>query len=229
MNQPEKGAARAAGIALIWGCLCMIAGAALWASSGTDLWTTLHLRDMADHLFAASAARTALLANLTLWVIGVLLLGFGGSVAASTFVQRPNAALAAQLCFRTGVPLAILAFIVMAAILVEIGNDRTMTNIRIAEILAWIATRTDDVATALIICGGPFFLAQTGWRDWAPRFLVRWGYLAGLTVLSAPAAWITGIVPLSFVNVPVGIGWLLVAGVVLLRRSKARHIEPEAA
>ena len=56
----------------------------------------------------------------------------------------------------------------------------------------------------------------------APVWLERWGYLAGVVgILTVAIAYIpvARLSPYVFLIVPVGLGWLIAAGVVLLRRA----------
>lgn len=72
---------------------------------------------------------------------------------------------------------------------------------------------------ALIIGGGPFFISLAGRGDWAPTWLVRWGYLAGIAGLfSVFVLYFAGLSGYGFVIIPIGIGWMLAAGIALLRR-----------
>ena len=69
---------RFAGMAALTGPLLMIAGAIAWVASGTDMDAALEAGTMADYLVEASEQSTALTLNLSLWIVGVIALGFGG-------------------------------------------------------------------------------------------------------------------------------------------------------
>jgi hypothetical protein len=213
---------RAAAAAAIWGSILMLAGAGLWVASGANLWLALATSDMVGYLRMAGPGSTLALANLSCWTLGVLLLGFAGSGFAAMCHERPVPAMAAMLCFRTGVPLAIVAFLTMMAIVVQVGSDTASTVVRISEVIGWMAARADDFATSLIIGLGPLFLSHSGRTEWVPRWLLRWGYLAGFAALLAPVSIYTGIVPLAFVIVPIGIGWMLAAGMLVRSRALQR-------
>ena len=59
---------RLGGYIAIAGTVIMLIGAALWGTSGTDLWATLDSGDMAGYLAAAAATKGQLVANLTVWI-----------------------------------------------------------------------------------------------------------------------------------------------------------------
>jgi len=211
--------ARFAGSTLIAGAVAMLIGAALWGSTGADLWQTLDSGDMAAYLRAVADVRPQLVANTCFWVIGVLLMGLGGNALAAFSTHRHAPAQAAALCFRTAVPLAIISFLTMLSLAMQIAPDSSPTAIAIANVAGWIGTRADDIATALLIGAGPLFLSLAGRGHWAPGWLVRWGYLAGLAgLLAIGCLFFPGMVQFSFIIIPVGIGWLFATGVVLLRR-----------
>jgi len=46
------------------------------------------------------------------------------------------------------------------------------------------------------------------------------GVLAGLTGFLGLIGLLTGIVPLGFIIIPFGLGWMIAAGVVLIKKSK---------
>jgi hypothetical protein len=207
-----------AAYAAIAGTVTMLAGAALWGTSGTDLWAALDTGDMAGYLQAAGAVRAQLVANLIVWIVGVLILGFAGTMLAQLPTRRPALADAALLCYRTAVPLAIISYIAMLAVVVQIAPDSSPMAVTSAEIVGWLGARADDLATALILGPGLLFFSIAGKETWAPGWLVVWGYVAGLvSLLSLVFAFIPGMAALGFLILPVGMGWLLAAGVVLLR------------
>jgi hypothetical protein len=204
------------------GALTMLMGAALWGASGADLWHALDHDAMAGYLAAASEARPLLVANLTLWILGVLLLGVAGAALVRLSRGRPAMAQIAGVCFTTGVPLAVVAFIAMLALVVRAGADPSTEGLRVAETVGWIGARADDLATALIVGFGPLFLALAGRGGWMPTWLARWGFLAGVVGLfSVLTLYVPALSGFGFAIVPAGIGWMLAAGLFLLRRVRA--------
>jgi len=57
-------------------------------------------------------------------------------------------------------------------------------------------------------------------NDWIPGWLNIWGYLAGRTGLLGIVGMLTGVFELEFIIIPFGLGWMIVAGVVLIKMSK---------
>ena len=213
---------RMGGYTTIGGALIMIVGAALWGSSGTDLWASLAADDMAGYLTAAGALKPQLVANLTFWIVGVLTLGVAGQML--TTLCEPYSALAkvGQVCYATGVPVVVVSYIIMLVLVVQIAPDTSATSIAIAEVLGWIGARADDLATALILGFGPLFFSLAGRGAWIPNWLVVWGYVCGavglfsLLVLYPPLAALSS---LAFLIIPIGLIWLIAVGVTLLRRA----------
>lgn len=159
------------------GAVIMVIGAILWGTSGTDLWVTLDTGDMAGYLVAAGAVKGQLVANLTFWIAGVLVLGVAGAAMSHLCVQRRALGQIALMCIRTGVPLVIVSYIAMLSLVVQIAPDTSATSVAIANVVGWIGARADDLATALILGAMPFFLALAGRDEWMPTWLVWWGYL----------------------------------------------------
>jgi len=212
--------ARMAGMTALGGAIIMLIGAILYFSSGVDLWAALANQDMASYLVAAEKFKGQLIANLSLWILGVLLLGMAISSMGTLGKQQSPWVQAARVCAQTAVPLAIISFIAMMSLLVQIAPEASATTIALAEVIGWIGVRADDLATVLIIGFAPLFIAFAGRNEWAPSWLVGWAYLAGVIgVLSLVVLYIPVLSGLSLLIVPVGIGWMLAAGVTLLRRS----------
>ena len=86
--------------------------------------------------------------------------------------------------------------------------------------MGWIGARADDLATALIIGIGPLFLSLAGHGEWVPTWQLRFGGLAGVVgVLSVAFLYLPGMAAYSLIILPVGMGWMIAAGVVLLRQT----------
>lgn len=214
---------RIGGLAAVGGAVIMLIGAVLWGTSGTDLWAALNEKTMTAYLTDAGSVKSQLVANLSFWILGVLVLGVAGSAMAS-LNHGQMAARAAQVCFSTAVPLAIISFIAMLSVVVQLAPDTSATTVAIAETVGWIGARADDLATALIVGAGPFFIALAARGEWMPAWLARWGYLAGLIgLLSLVVLYIPALAAFGFAIVPVGIGWMIAAGIVLQRRARANR------
>ncbi|MEZ5040726.1 MAG: hypothetical protein R2828_12550 [Saprospiraceae bacterium] len=209
------------GYTAICGATLMIIGAGLMGSTGTDLWVALDQNDLAPYLTAIGKNKPILIANLSFWIAGVLVIGMAESILTTLSTQRPGFALAAKACFRTAVPLAIVAFLAMLSVLVQIAPDTSETAISIAKVVGWIGVRADDIATALIVGAAPLFISMAGRGNWMPNWLTNWGYLAGIIGLfSILVLFITSLAPFGIIIVPVGLGWLIATGIVLLRRKQ---------
>jgi hypothetical protein len=107
----------------------------------------------------------------------------------------------------------------MLAVVVQIAPDTSVTSVAIANVVGWIGIRADDLATALIIGFPPLLLALAARDEWMPTWLAWWGYLAGAVGLwSLVVIYIPPLTAMGFLIVPVGVGWMIAVGVVLLRR-----------
>ena len=213
---------RLGGYAAITGAVIMVIGAILWGTSGTDLWATLDGGDMVEYLEAIAGVQTQLVANLSLWILGTLILGVAGTMMAEVSQQRRTLAQIGLICFRTAVPLVIVAYIAMLAVVVQLGGAVDETAVAIANVVGWIGARADDLATALIIGGGPLFISLAGNGNWVPTWLLRWSYLAGLAGLfSLVCLYIPGMVAYGFIIIPIGVLWMIAAGITLLRSAEA--------
>jgi hypothetical protein len=196
----------------------MLLGAGIWASTGTDLDRALVTGTMADYLGAAARHRTALIANLSLWIAGALGLGAAGAAMAA-LTADPTRRHFVTLAYGTGVPLAISAFMAWLAVIVQGPPDPGPTELAVANVVGWYAYRADAVATALLIGAGPAAVSLAGRDSWVPAWLFGWGLLAALAGVLSFVPYFAPAVPLgvAFVIVPIGIGWTLAASFVLLR------------
>lgn len=219
MNQNQRyDSARIGGYALIAGALLMVTGAAFYFSTGIDLWDSLSNDTMAAYLAGAGPMRQRLIINLTLWIVGVLSLGVGGVQMADICQRRRALAQAGRVCFLTAIPLAIIAFIAMMALVVQIAPDTSDTAVALAKVVGWIGARADDLATALIVGFGPLLIALAGRDEWVPRWLLIGGWVAAaVALISLVGIYLPGLADLGFLIVPVGLVWMLSAGVQLLK------------
>jgi hypothetical protein len=127
----------------------------------------------------------------------------------------------ARVCYQTAVPLVIVSYIAMLALVVQLAGDVSGTAVAIAEVVGWIGARGDDLATALILGAGPLLISLAGHGEWLPTWLLRWGYATGLAgLLSLFFLFLPGMTSYSFIILPVGMGWMIATGVVLLRQVK---------
>jgi hypothetical protein len=214
---------RDAGLATIAGASTMLIGAALWGTTGTDLWAALDADDLAGYLVAIAPHRGQLIANLSFWIVGVLILGVAGNLLGGLSRSRPTLSRIGSVCVAVAVPLGIVSYFAMLVLVVQIAPDTSPTSVQIARAFGWFGARADDLATALILGAGALCFSLAGRGEWAPRWLVGLGWLCALfAVLSLVAPFFPGtaLAPLWFVIVPVGMLWLFAAGVVLVRRKE---------
>ena len=220
-GKATRSTARLGGYTAIAGTVTMLIGAALWGTSGTDLWAALDSGDMAGYLVAIEAVKGQLVANLSVWILGVLIFGVVGAMLTTLSTRRPLLAQVARVCYQTAVPLVIVAYIAMLAVVVQLGGETSATAVSLANVVGWIGARADDLATALIIGIGPLFISLAGHGEWVPTWLLRWGGLAGVVgVLSVAFIYLPGMAAYGFIILPVGMGWMIAAGVVLLQQTK---------
>ena len=203
-----------AGYVSVAGAVSMLAGAALLQASGTDLWYALADNQMESHLIQLNPVKQLLVANTIFWIIGVLLLGTAVSFMSGFCSSKPRLPHLTVAFIRSAVPVAIVSFILMLSLAIHPPAVESAINI------GWIGTRLDGVATILIIGASPLFLSIAGRADWVPGWLAAWGYLAGVAGLLGIIGMLTGIVDLEMIIIPFGIGWMIAAGVVLIRKSK---------
>lgn len=209
---------RVSGYFTLLGAITMIIGAALWGSTGTDLWAALANETIGDYLIAVAPFKTRLAANTSFWSLGVILLGIGICGLASRSKHPSGWASIAGFCARTGVSLGIVSFVMMFALAIQIAPDTSLESIRLASVIGWIGTRLDDIATILIIGVGPVFLSVAGRDQWVPGWLRIWGYIAGFVALLAVAGlFIAQLYTMSILLVPFGMGWMIAAGIVAMR------------
>ncbi len=221
-NDDMNTTARLGGYAAIGGTVTMLIGTALLIASGADLDTALATGDIAGFLTAAGETRQFLMENLTIWIMGVFILGIAGT-AMALLSKRQVVAQIAMYCYWTAVPLVIAAYMAWLAIVVQVAPDNSATAVLLTEKTGWFASRADWVATILILSFGPALIAQAGRGDWVPTWLVRWSYVSLFTgFLTAVALLAGGNGPSTYgmLILPVGMGWMVIAGVVMLRRSK---------
>jgi hypothetical protein len=201
----------------IVGAAAFIIGAILWSLSGTDIDLAVTNGEMATYLTNAAANKAVLVANLSFWIVGALILGVAGTTMAN-FSKRRAWAQAALVSYRTAIPLVITAYVAILSVVVQIAPDTSAAAVSLAEVVGWLGSRADWVATILMIGVGPLFLSLAGQGDWAPNWLVRWGYLTAVCgLLTAVAMYTNALGTYGFIIIPIGLIWMIAAGVALRR------------
>ena len=71
----------------------------------------------------------------------------------------------------------------------------------------------------MVLGTGPVLIAAAGRSDWVPGWLRIWSYIALFAgFLTTLAQFAGGLTTYGFLIIPVGMGWMLGASVVLFRR-----------
>lgn len=171
------------------------------------------------------------MANLTVWIAGILVVGVAGTAMALLGERRYLTARLALYCYTTGVPLVVAAYVAMLSIVVHLGPEATPEAVAVAKVVGWLGSRADWISTTLTIGVGPTLLALAGRGDWVPTWLFRWSFVTAAAGLLTALAMLTGgsgLTTYGFLVVPVGVGWMIAAGIVQLRYARAA-VAPEVA
>jgi hypothetical protein len=210
-----------AGYSAISGAVIMIIGAVLWGTSGTDLWNALDNNSIVNYLESSHFKSGQLIANLSFWISGVLILGLAGALMANLAQNHIPYSQIILICYRTAVPMVITSYIIMLSIIVQISPDVSESSLALTNTLGWIGVRLDDLSTALMIGVGPFFISLSGQKTWVPGWLLVWSYLTMiLGLFSVIVLYLSNLRQLGFIIIPVGVTWMLAAGLVLLKNKK---------
>ncbi len=212
---------RLGGYAAITSAVLMITGAVLKVVSGADLDQALATGDLAGYLGDAAEVRYLLVTNLSLWIAGVFGLGVAGTTMAHLCERDRATGLLVRLCYYTGVPLAIAAFTAWIALVVQLSPDAASPGTSIAEVVGLFASRADWIATVLVVGAGPALISFAGRKDWVPNWLAGLGVVTAIAgVLTVIAMFTHALTSYGFLIVPVGLIWMIAAGIVLLRSGK---------
>ncbi|MEX2446015.1 MAG: hypothetical protein WD734_01645 [Dehalococcoidia bacterium] len=202
-----------AGMVMIAGAVTMLVGAAAYGSAGADFWSGIDGGDVPGLLADAAASASTLYLTFSVWLCGALLLGVGGVLAAR---HGTVASPASEAVFAIGAAVAVVAFVTMASVvrLAAAGGSA-----EIADAIGFVGIRLDDIATVLLVAFGPVLLTLAGRGDWMPRWLTLWTAVAGVAgFISVVGIFTGGGTTYGIAVVPIGIGWTLAAGIVLVRR-----------
>lgn len=217
-NQQASSAARSAAVAALLGSVCMLVGAAVMSSTGADIDKYLYANDMAGYLKQASASQNSLILNLSLWIAGVILLGAAATLMTMIGGQNPVRVQLVRYNYGIGIPLVVVSYMAWLAVVVRLAASASPEAAAIAEAVGWFGVRADWVATALVIGTGPVLLSAAGKGIWVPGWLRVWSYLCLLAgILTTIAQYTGGLMSYGFLIIPVGMSWMIAAGVVLWR------------
>lgn len=211
---------RVAGVSAIVGAIIMLAGAATWVSTGTDLDAALMACTVPEYLIATHAKSGPLAVNIALWTLGAVIMCAGGVQLAVLGRSHPQPAAIAAFAYAVGAASAIVFFPLWYGIIVGLSPAQAAG----AEVSAFAialghgATTADWLATVMILAVGGLAVAHAGRDTWVPRWLRIWSYFIGV----AGALTLLGLVlgdrsTYAMLIVPIGIGWLIAAGIVAMR------------
>ena len=212
---------RTTGLIAITSSLTMFVGAMLLLASGQDLDAALASGTMAEYLAGVPDVRSLLVANLALWIVGVMAWGVAGDALSRLPSSGPSATLLARSCYRFGVPLVVSAYAAWLVVVVVLGGGVSESALTSGTAFGWYASRADWIATILVAGLGPLFLSLGGRGTWVPRWLLVWGGLAAFAGVLNALAMLTGgagLTTYGFAIIPIGLGWQIAAGIVVLRR-----------
>ncbi|MDX1642550.1 MAG: hypothetical protein R3220_12680 [Balneolaceae bacterium] len=202
--------------------LFMIAGAVLKVTSGADLDVALTNGSPAEYLAKLSDVRYMLVMNLSFWIVGVFFLGVAGSAMAKLCEQSPVTAGIIKLGYFTGVPLAIVSFIAWLTLVVQLNPNASQTEIKIFEVIGWFVSRADWTATILVVGVGPAMISYSGRGDWVPGWLSVFGIFPAIaSILTAIAMFTNALTTYGFAIVPIGLLWMIAAGMALFGHLKS--------
>ncbi|MBK8505740.1 MAG: hypothetical protein IPL46_28200 [Saprospiraceae bacterium] len=221
MTNVQKQSFSFAGICSIAGALTMLTGAALWGASGTDLWQALANHEMSAYLDKTQEVKSFLVANTSFWTVGVILLGVALTIMASFCISKKHLAMTALVLAKAAVPIAIVSFIMMLALTVQIAGQNATGTVELAAAVGWIGVRLDDIATIMIIGLCPLLISMAGQDEWVPQWLQIWGTMAGIVgSIAIVGFYQPALAPFSFVLIPIGMGWMIATGVFLLKKAR---------
>jgi len=211
---------RAAGITAIVAAVTMLIGTAFWIAAGADLGAALEGDTIGEYLTDIAANSTLVTANLGFWILGVILLGLGGIMLSTLGDQDSPATAVARFAFTAGPAASIVFFSVWLGMVLGlapafVAGDQVEA---VALALGHAIIFADEVATTLILSLGGAALAVAGRHTWVPRWLFRWAMLSAvLGVLAIVALIVDALATLAIAIVPVGLGFMIAAGITALR------------
>ncbi len=132
-KQQEKYAASLGAYTTLLGSICMLAGAAISGASGTDIDQALYDGNMADYLRESFASQNMLIVNLSLWILGVILLGIGATMMAVLSEQNLVLAQLVRYNYWIAVPLVVASYMAWLAVVVRLASSASPEAAAIAE------------------------------------------------------------------------------------------------
>ena len=214
---------RIGGALLIAGTALMVSGVVTQETSGASLFAAMEAVDPADiasELSAVADVRGRIVTGLALWMAGAPCLSLGG-VLLARLAPRSLLADVVRWAAAASTGAALLFFSVMIGMAVGLA-PASAAGVDVAaeaRALGVAATTADWVVTALVLSGAVAAAIVAGRRLWAPRWLVGLALLTAIGGALSVVAFAAGRPGIAFVEVPLGLGTALAAGVTALRRS----------
>lgn len=218
MSEHAPAIARTAAWTGLLGSICMLAGAALLGSTGADLDQAMLDDDITGYLAVAAGARTQLIVNLSVWIVGVFLLGIAARMM--TLLSSNGTVMAHLVRYNYGVaiPLVIASYMAWMAVVVRGTLMDQASAAPVAEVVGWFGVMADWVATIMVLGLGPWLIARSGYGTWVPRWLYTWAHLCLVAgAMNLLAMYAGGLTTYGFAVIPVGMGWMIGASIVLLK------------
>ncbi len=212
--------ARTSGIFAIVGSITMLVGTAAWMTSGADLDKALDGDSMAEFLTDAANSGAALVANLSLWMLGVVLLAIGGLGLLRRGRQDSLASVIGRFSLTAGAGLVLAAYSMWLGIVLGLAPAHLAGEsvIGTARALGYAASIGDWVATVMILGVGIGAIVTAGRGVWVPRWLWIWGMATLATgVLTILGLFLEARTTLSMIILPFGMLFLIAAGIVAIR------------
>ena len=207
------------------GSIAMVTGAAIWGASGADIDVAIETDAIAEYLSRVTETRSLLIANLSVWIFGVLCIGAGATVMAGLGAKRPVIATLARYNYWVGIPIVVVSYVAWLAVVVNTPSEPNEAFTQVATALGWFASRADWTATILVLGTGPALICHAGRGEWVPNWLRIWGLLCLIPgFLTGLSMFIGGMPTLGFIIIPVGMLWMFAASAVLFRLRNA-HVE----
>jgi len=209
------------GALLLAGAVAMLAGAAVhFSDPALGIDGAIERGEISGYLGNVVQIKGKAYVNLVLWIVGVGLLGLGGTaLSAAGDASRAAARGVVRFAYAAGATLAWVSFMVWIALV----RAAPTLEPSVAESFAFIASRIDWLATTLIVGIGPAVLSRMMGIEWLPKWLRAWGLLAaGASVLTWIAMAAGGLESYGFIVVPVGVLWSLATGILAWRRAASQ-------
>lgn len=220
----EQSATKIGSFTALLGSICMLGGAAIWGASGADMDASMAANDIVGYLSVAKESKTMLIANLSIWIVGVIILGVAASMM--TYLSRENSVLSiiARYNYGVGIPLVVISYVAWLSVVVRLtAYDPSSVSV-VAETMGWFAVRADWVATVLVLGTGPLLLALAGKNSWVPKWLFVWSYFClAAGILNIIAMFTGDFSTYGFLIIPVGMGWMVASSVVLFKKLKVKR------